>query len=344
MNATNRALSLLAGFSASAWLIVLPKPLLAQDHQSELPEMGTAAQASLSLEDETRSAAWSCVACANRAACWKTQRWASTCSPWGCASRASRRKATTTSISSWFAIRRSMRSHCPAVTSASTRGCCWKLRTKANWPACWRTRSRTSRSVTLRAASRRSRAEPGFDGRRAGGDPVRRRRRRAVPTRRWARSARRRGSLPRRRSLYARERVRSRPHRHWRAGECRIRPEGDAGLLRHDVPSHAARAGSRTRAFAHAPGHQFAHRRVERPRAAIPAGRRADTLAYALVKERVRVLSAPRGTDRATLRRARRTRRTFPRRRSTAAPIAGLWGRRRGGDSNAEKLRARIRA
>jgi predicted Zn-dependent protease len=54
MNATNRALSLLAGFSASAWLLVLPQPLLAQDHQSDLPEMGTAAQASLSLEDETK--------------------------------------------------------------------------------------------------------------------------------------------------------------------------------------------------------------------------------------------------------------------------------------------------
>ncbi len=54
MNFRHRALSLLAGFAASAWLIVLPKPLLAQDHQSELPEMGTAAQASLSLEDETK--------------------------------------------------------------------------------------------------------------------------------------------------------------------------------------------------------------------------------------------------------------------------------------------------
>jgi predicted Zn-dependent protease len=52
MHYTHRALSLLAGFVASAWLAILPGPLVAQDQQDDLPEMGTAAQASLSLEDE----------------------------------------------------------------------------------------------------------------------------------------------------------------------------------------------------------------------------------------------------------------------------------------------------
>jgi predicted Zn-dependent protease len=54
MDCNNRALSFLAGFTASAWLLVLPKPLFGQDRQSDLPEMGTAAQAALSLEDETK--------------------------------------------------------------------------------------------------------------------------------------------------------------------------------------------------------------------------------------------------------------------------------------------------
>src|SRR5215213_7009843 len=54
MNFRNGALSFLTGFAASAWLLVLPNPLLAQDRQSDLPEMGTAAQAALSLEDETK--------------------------------------------------------------------------------------------------------------------------------------------------------------------------------------------------------------------------------------------------------------------------------------------------
>lgn len=45
-------LSLLAGLAASAWL-VLPSPVLASEEiQDQLPEMGTAAQATLSLEDE----------------------------------------------------------------------------------------------------------------------------------------------------------------------------------------------------------------------------------------------------------------------------------------------------
>jgi predicted Zn-dependent protease len=51
MHYTPRALSLLAGFAASAWLALLPGALIAQN-QDDLPEMGTAAQASLSLEDE----------------------------------------------------------------------------------------------------------------------------------------------------------------------------------------------------------------------------------------------------------------------------------------------------
>ncbi len=49
-----RARSLLAGFAASAWLWLLPAPICAQESQDQLPEMGTAAQATLSLEDEQR--------------------------------------------------------------------------------------------------------------------------------------------------------------------------------------------------------------------------------------------------------------------------------------------------
>jgi predicted Zn-dependent protease len=49
-----RAHSLLAGFAASAWLWLLPAPICAQESQDQLPEMGTAAQATLSLEDEQR--------------------------------------------------------------------------------------------------------------------------------------------------------------------------------------------------------------------------------------------------------------------------------------------------
>jgi len=48
----SRLRSLLAGLAASAWL-VLPSPLFASEEiQNQLPEMGTAAQATLSLEDE----------------------------------------------------------------------------------------------------------------------------------------------------------------------------------------------------------------------------------------------------------------------------------------------------
>ncbi len=49
-----RLLPLLAGLCCVAWL-ALPAPLLAasgEDIQEQLPEMGTAAQAALSLEDE----------------------------------------------------------------------------------------------------------------------------------------------------------------------------------------------------------------------------------------------------------------------------------------------------
>lgn len=45
--------ALLAGFALTAWL-ALPAPLLAQEAQDQLPEMGTAAQSTLSLEDEYR--------------------------------------------------------------------------------------------------------------------------------------------------------------------------------------------------------------------------------------------------------------------------------------------------
>ena len=49
-----RWLTLLGGLGACAWLL-LPAPLLASERiQDELPEMGTAAQATLSLEDEYR--------------------------------------------------------------------------------------------------------------------------------------------------------------------------------------------------------------------------------------------------------------------------------------------------
>jgi predicted Zn-dependent protease len=51
MNAS-RVLALVAGVAASAWL-ALPAPVLASEEiQNQLPEMGTAAQATLSLEDE----------------------------------------------------------------------------------------------------------------------------------------------------------------------------------------------------------------------------------------------------------------------------------------------------
>ena len=43
----------LAGFGLTAWLL-LPGPLVAQSAQDQLPEMGTAAQATLSIEDEYR--------------------------------------------------------------------------------------------------------------------------------------------------------------------------------------------------------------------------------------------------------------------------------------------------
>ena len=45
----SRLLSALAGLGLSAWLL-LPGPLNAQSVQDQLPEMGTAAQATLSLE------------------------------------------------------------------------------------------------------------------------------------------------------------------------------------------------------------------------------------------------------------------------------------------------------
>jgi predicted Zn-dependent protease len=46
-------LSLTAGLALSAWLL-LPTPLLAQPAQDQLPDMGTAAQSTLSVEDENR--------------------------------------------------------------------------------------------------------------------------------------------------------------------------------------------------------------------------------------------------------------------------------------------------
>jgi predicted Zn-dependent protease len=49
----SRLLSALAGLTLTAWLL-LPGPLDAQSVQDQLPEMGTAAQATLSLEDEYR--------------------------------------------------------------------------------------------------------------------------------------------------------------------------------------------------------------------------------------------------------------------------------------------------
>jgi predicted Zn-dependent protease len=50
---TTHALTAVAGFLLSAWL-VLPSPLAAQPVQDQLPEMGTAAESTLSLEDEYR--------------------------------------------------------------------------------------------------------------------------------------------------------------------------------------------------------------------------------------------------------------------------------------------------
>lgn len=49
----SNALALLAGFVVSGWL-ALPAPLLAQEARDQLPEMGTAAQSTLSIEDEYR--------------------------------------------------------------------------------------------------------------------------------------------------------------------------------------------------------------------------------------------------------------------------------------------------
>ncbi len=46
-------LAALGGFAISAWLL-LPQPLAAQSVQDQLPEMGTAAQSTLSIEDEYR--------------------------------------------------------------------------------------------------------------------------------------------------------------------------------------------------------------------------------------------------------------------------------------------------
>src|SRR5512139_947777 len=45
--------SLLAGFGLTAWL-ALPGPVVGQDVQDQLPEMGTAAASTLSIEDENR--------------------------------------------------------------------------------------------------------------------------------------------------------------------------------------------------------------------------------------------------------------------------------------------------
>jgi predicted Zn-dependent protease len=50
---TTRLTSALTGLALSAWLL-LPAPLAAQSAQDELPDMGTAAQSTLSLEDEYR--------------------------------------------------------------------------------------------------------------------------------------------------------------------------------------------------------------------------------------------------------------------------------------------------
>jgi predicted Zn-dependent protease len=50
---SSNVLAALGGFLLSAWLL-LPSPLLAQSVQDQLPEMGTAAQATLSIEDEYR--------------------------------------------------------------------------------------------------------------------------------------------------------------------------------------------------------------------------------------------------------------------------------------------------
>ena len=50
---TSRLRSLLAGFGLTAWL-ALPGPVVGQEVQDQLPEMGTAAQSTLSIEDEAR--------------------------------------------------------------------------------------------------------------------------------------------------------------------------------------------------------------------------------------------------------------------------------------------------
>ena len=78
-----------------------------------------------------------------------------------------------------------------------------------------------------------------------------------------------------------------------------FRPERDARLLRDDVPPHAARAGPRAGTPADPPGHQ--QRASPSPRTAppqYPAGQLTDSLGYALMKERVRVLlRRARGND-----------------------------------------------
>ena len=50
---SGNALALLAGFALTAWLM-LPAPVVAQEAQDQLPDMGAAAQSTLSLEDEYR--------------------------------------------------------------------------------------------------------------------------------------------------------------------------------------------------------------------------------------------------------------------------------------------------
>ena len=53
-----------------------------------------------------------------------------------------------------------------------------------------------------------------------------------------------------------------------------FRSKRDAGVLRHDVPPHPARPGPGARVAAHASGHQQPHRGIQGPCLAVPAGQR----------------------------------------------------------------------
>ncbi len=275
----------LAAFGLVAWLM-LPGAALAQTVQDQLPDMGTAAASTLSLEDEYRIGRMVMRGLRDSGARDRgpgNRRIPAVARPAAVEPRPGRQPRLLVlhrarpGDQRVCAARRVHRHPLRVVDGDQPRE-------RAGRRA--RPRGRARHAAPHRPRTREPVArQHGLDGGHARRDPDRR-----DGGRRIGRHHGRRLGRPGPRGtgadqLHARERVRGRPRRHGHPRDRGLRPELDGELLRDHGPAHPARTGRRARAAAHAPGHQRAHRRGARTCRAVPGQRRRGGRALVLADQ-----------------------------------------------------------